>query len=714
MDFDQAQFATALADVCSAAETFRPPRRVSVAEGAADALYIKQPGGYVGPWAAAETPYMVEPMNMLASRRHEGLVFVGPARTGKTMGLLDGWLSYCVTCDPGDMLVVQMTQDKAREFSKTRVDRALRHSPKLAALQSTSKQDDNTHDKQFKHGMWLRIGWPTVSQLSSSDYRYVAFTDYDRMPTDIDGEGAAWGLGLKRTQTFLSRGMCLAESSPGYAVLDPNWQPVTPHEAPPTEGILGIYNRSDRRRWYWQHKHCGRWFEAAPGLDLFGLPPDDELIEIVREADLDAYSDEYNRIICPHCLAGIHPSEKHNLNLNGRWLLDGTSLDAKGRLHGDAARSSIAGYWMGGVAATYQGWKSLVMRHLQGLREYALSGSELALQNTVNTDQGRPYLSRAMVEGARNSGGPAERAEKDMERYVVPDETRFIVSTVDVQGGTNARFVVQVHAIGPHLEKWLVDRYEIRESLREGMGGKAPIDPAGYSEDWDLLTERVVRATYRTSDENTELRVKLVCVDSGGEDGVTDKAYAWYRRLRKENLHHRVRLVKGASAKGAPLIRESWVGNRKGREKGDIPLYLLHTNMLKDAASAGLRRATPGPGYVHLPSWLPKAGFDELQAEVRQPNGTWMQIRKRNETFDLLAYCHAGILILGADKIRNWDNPMQSWARPIASNSERMTREERREMKDNTLIATVPADAPKEPARPRRVGRRSARSDYLN
>lgn len=712
MDFDHEQFAVALADVCSPAETFRPPRRVTVAEGAVDALVIKQPGGYVGPWSAEETPYMVEPMNMLASRRHEGLVFVGPARTGKTMGLLDAWISYTVTCDPGDMLVVQMTQDKAREFSKTRVDRALRHSPKLAALQSTSKQDDNTHDKQFKHGMWLRLGWPTVSQMSSSDYRYVAMTDYDRFPTDIDGEGAAWGLGLKRTQTFLSRGMCMAESSPGYMVLDPNWQPVTPHEAPPTEGILGIYNRSDRRRWYWKHQQCGQWFEAAPGLDLFGLPPDDELIEIVREADLNALADEYNRIRCPHCAGRIEPSEKHALNLAGRWVTDGQTLDDKDQLQGDAARSSIAGYWMGGVAATYQGWKSLVQRHLQGLRDYALSGSELALQNTVNTDQGLPYLSRAMIEGARNAGSPAERADGEMARYVVPDQARFIIATVDVQGGTNARFVVQVHAIGPHREKWLIDRYEIKESLREGMGGKAPIDPAGYAEDWDILTERVVRATYRTTDENTELRVLRTIVDSGGEDGVTERAYAWFRRLRKEQLHMRVRLVKGASTKGAPLIRETWVGNRKGREKGDTPLYLLNSNMMKDAASAGLRRTTPGPGYVHLPKWLPKAAFDELQAEVRQPNGTWMQIRKRNETFDLLSYCQAGELILGVDKIRNWDAPLHAWARPIATNSERMTREERREMKDNELIAAVPDDQPVLP-KVRRVGRRSATSDYL-
>ena len=40
------------------------------------------------------------------------------------------------------------------------------------------------HDKTFAHGMWVRIAWPTIGNLSSTEYRYVAFTDYDRMPDD--------------------------------------------------------------------------------------------------------------------------------------------------------------------------------------------------------------------------------------------------------------------------------------------------------------------------------------------------------------------------------------------------------------------------------------------------------------------------------------------------------------------------------------------------
>lgn len=695
----------ALADCTSPHAAFRPPKRVTVSQGAHDALFLRQPGGYVGPWSADETPYMVEPMDMCASRRHEAVCFVGPARTGKTMGLLDGFISYAVTCDPGDALIVQMTQEKAREYSKTRVDRIIRHSPQVNALMSKTGHDDNTHDKLFRHGMWLKIGWPTVTQLSGSDYRYVMLTDYDRMPDDIDGEGSAYGLALKRTQTFLSRGMCMVESSPGRPITDPNWRQSTLHEGPPCTGVVGIYNRSDRRRWYWPCPHCDEYFEAKPGLDLFGLPDENDLLEIVREHDLDEISREYNRAICPHCGSLIAPTYKHALNKKGSWLADGQIILPGGRIEGDPTRSPIAGYWLGGAAAAYQSWQSLIMRYLQGLREYALTGSELTLQNTVNTDQGLPYMSILVANAKRAGAGPESRKDGDLQRFIIPDEARFLVAAVDVQGGQNAAFVVQVHAIGPNLEQWPIDRFSIVDSKREGLDGKpAPIDPASYSEDWDLITSLVVKATYRTNDEDRELKVKAVAVDTGGEDGVTLKAYEWYRRLRNENLQHNVMLVKGASTPGAPLIRESLVGAKRGstaNEKGDVPLYLLNTNLFKDAVSAALKRPIPGPAYVHIPSWLPKSWHDELHAEIRDEKGRWTKIKKRNEAFDLMCYIRALCVRLGADRPDFWDNP-PAWAKPLPENALAITREERRKMQAG--------DSQEAPAAMRR---RSTRSSYL-
>jgi phage terminase large subunit GpA-like protein len=704
---DDQHYAVALGDICAGYPALKPPKRVTVSQGASDNLVIKQPGAAGGPWSGDETPYMTEPMNMLASRRHEALVFVGPARTGKTAGLLLGWMAHNVVNDPGDMLFVQMSKEKAREFSKTDVDRAIRHSPNVQALKGTRAIDSNTFDSMFRHGMFLRIAWPTVSNVSGSTYRYVAITDLDRIANaeNVDGEGPLFDLARKRTTTFQSRGMCLAESSPGVEIESPDWRPATPHEAPPVRGILGIYNRSDRRRWYWRCPDCREGFEAAPGLGLFNLPSEAELIESVRSMSIPKLAAEWgSRIVCPHCGSIIDAKHKQHLNRTGRWLAEGQIIDVDGNVLNDPPPATIAGYWLGGVAATYQKWQSLVERYLQGLADYALTGNEETLKTTVNTDQGMPYMSRHLAEASSNKGAIEDRTDAALKRYVVPAETRCLLAAVDVQGGVNARFVVQVHAVGPNMEQWLVDRHEIRESLRDGVGGGfAPIDPASHPEDWDVLTEKLLRATWRTPIDGREIVLKMLTVDTGGEDGVTHNAYAWWRRLKGEKLHHRVMLYKGASEPKAPILRESMVGKRGGRSKPDVPLYQCNPNLLSDAVDAGLRRETPGPGFIHFPppkhprtnptGWLAASFFDELKSEVRLPNGTWSQIRKRNESFDLCRMIRAAMLKLGIDRV-DW-NRVPAWLAPLEKNSLLITVDERREMQQNERIPdAVPAPEP--------------------
>ena len=711
-------YETALRDLCESHWAFTPPQARTVAEGAAKSLIIKQTGAPSGPWSAEETPYMVYPMNMLASRLHEALVFVGPARTGKTAGLLLGWMAHTIVNDPGDMLFLQMTQDKAREFSKTDVSRAIDNSPDIKGMLSVAASDRNTHDVMFRNGAWVRIAWPTVSNVSGSTYRYVAITDLDRIANaeDVDGEGPLFSLARKRTATFLSRGMCLAESSPGIEQTDPTWIPATPHEAPPVTGILGIYNGSDRHRWYWQCTDCADWFEAAPGIGLFAMPSDDELIENIRTANMTELAKRYgSRIVCPCCGVEIPYKQKSNLNARGRWVADGQSLLPDGTLVGPEPSAKVTGFWLGGVAAAYQSWESLVYRHLQGLHDYALTGSEKSLQTTVNTDQGAPYMSRHLIESQGRGGGPMDRADHVLPRHMVPAETRCVIVSVDVQGGVKSRFVVQVMAVGPNREQWLVDRFEITQSKREGMGDEfAPIDPSSRPEDWNVLTDKLLLATWKTPIDGREIKAKRMIVDSGGEDGVTHNAYAWYRRIKAMGMAGRVRLYKGGSDRKAPIIKESLVGSPKG--KGDIPLLLCNTNLLADAVAAGLRRAGGGAGAYHFPpakhptlspeSWLPQAFFDELQAEVRQANGTWSQTRRRNESIDLCRMIYAGLLSLGVDKIRDW-NAVPAWLAPLDLNSEVVTVEDRRAMKENTTVS-----APDQPVRLIRPVKKPRRHAY--
>ena len=633
----------------------RAPRRMRVADAVAQYMRVPMGAGNSVPWDPLVAPYVIEPMNCLASREYDAVIFVGPARTGKTIGLIDGWVIYNVICDPADMLIIQMTEEKAREHSKKRLARTFRVSPEVVSRLSPNKNDNNVYDRTFLAGNYLKIGWPSVNIMSSSDYKCVALTDYDRFPEDIDGEGDAFSLASKRTTTFMSSGMTLVESSPGRDVKDVKWRRTSPHEAPPTTGILSLYNRGDRRRWYWPCPHCGEYFQ-----------PCGDVVAGFRDITDPVLASEAAYIQCPSCSGRIMPEHKRELNGRGVWLRDGESINADGSRYGDPRRSRIASFWMEGPAAAYQTLSQLVYKLLTAEQEYETTGSEETLKTVINTDWGLPYLPRASME-QRKSELLEQRAEPVPSRSV-PDGVNFLVATVDVQAGRHRRFVVQVTGYGSRGERWIIDRYNITQSLRGDSDGESQrIDPASYPEDWDVLLTDVFHKSWPlASDPSQQMRLMAMAVDSGGEDGVTDNAYKFWRRCRRDGLGKRIYLFKGDSIRRAKLITRTFPDNtgrtgRRAQAAGDVPLWLLQTDALKDRVNNALWRDSPGPGYVHFPDWLGSWFYDELTYEERSSDGKWSKPgRGANEAFDLMVYAEALVILHGYEKIRWPDAP--EWA----------------------------------------------------
>ncbi|EFH4994258.1 phage terminase large subunit family protein [Escherichia coli] len=633
----------------------RAPRRMRVADAVAQYMRVPMGAGNSVPWDPLVAPYVIEPMNCLASREYDAVIFVGPARTGKTIGLIDGWVIYNVICDPADMLIIQMTEEKAREHSKKRLARTFRVSPEVVSRLSPNKNDNNVYDRTFLAGNYLKIGWPSVNIMSSSDYKCVALTDYDRFPEDIDGEGDAFSLASKRTTTFMSSGMTLVESSPGRDVKDVKWRRTSPHEAPPTTGILSLYNRGDRRRWYWPCPHCGEYFQ-----------PCGDVVAGFRDIADPVLASEAAYIQCPFCSGRIMPEQKRELNGRGVWLRDGESINADGSRYGDPRRSRIASFWMEGPAAAYQTLSQLVYKLLTAEQEYETTGSEETLKTVINTDWGLPYLPRASME-QRKSELLEQRAEPVPSRSV-PDGVNFLVATVDVQAGRHRCFVVQVTGYGSRGERWIIDRYNITQSLRGDSDGESQrIDPASYPEDWDVLLTDVFHKSWPlASDPSQQMRLMAMAVDSGGEDGVTDNAYKFWRRCRRDGLGKRIYLFKGDSIRRAKLITRTFPDNtgrtgRRAQAAGDVPLWLLQTDALKDRVNNALWRDSPGPGYVHFPDWLGSWFYDELTYEERSSDGKWSKPgRGANEAFDLMVYAEALVILHGYEKIRWPDAP--EWA----------------------------------------------------
>jgi phage terminase large subunit GpA-like protein len=639
-------------------EMVRPPQETTVAESAARALKIVNPSGASGNWSAATTPYMVEPMNLARSRLYEAVVFMGPARSGKTVALVDGVLAYSIVDDPADCMVVQTSQAAASDFSKMRIKRAVRGSPELASRISSRSHDDNDFLKVFRSGMAIRFGWPSVGQLSGKDLRRVLMTDVDNITGDLSID-EAFGLALKRTQTYMSAGICIAESSPARDYVDRKWRAQSPHEAPPADGIATLYNRGDRRLLYWPCPECKEPFAALPGMALFKLPEFAELRERMLTEDPLKMAERYSNVCCPACGVEIEARHKRWMVDRGRWVGQGQRIWTDGTVTGERLRTRFASFWLGGVAAAYQSWASLVERYLQAVKQFATTGETKALKSTINVDQAMPF---SPPSAARQRG--AHEFQQRCETWTpahVPPGVRFLTAQVDVQAGQRRGFVIQVIGWGVNREHWVVDRYALKSSERVDVDGqRLPIDPSAYAEDWRRLIEKCIQRRYPLDDgSGRTMPVRLTVCDSGGEDGVTGRAYEFHRYLVTMRLAGRFRLVKGASSRNAPRVDQAYPDTRKtGRKsasRGDVPVLMLNTVELKDTVASDLARETPGAGYWHFPEWLPSSFYDELTAEERGAKG-WAKIGGKNESVDLCAYGEAAYVWCGGDKI-NWQSP---------------------------------------------------------
>jgi phage terminase large subunit GpA-like protein len=685
--------------VVASAEAVRPPERLTVSQAAEKYHIVNNPGTHVGPFSLERTPYLIEPMDELESLEFTGEILAGPARSGKSVMALN-WLAYTTICDPADMMFVNMTQNTARDWSQGDLARMLRYSPEVKKRLVPGRQNDNVHDKRFLSGMRLLIKWPTISELSGKTIRKLWLFDRDRMEDNVDKEGDPFDLTKKRAQTYRRFGMTVAESSPGREVTNAKWMPTTPHEAPPTTGILALYNRGDRRRWYWRCPQCNDPFEGDFKLLCYPQLPDP--MEAAQQVVME----------CPSCGFPIPPEMKHELNQGGKWIKEGQTWEADGSVSGTPRRSDIASFWLKGVAAAFISWPELVLKYLNALDEYERTGSEEALKVTVNVDQGLPYTPK-QAEAGRLPEELRERAQPYSKKGEVPPGVGFLVTTIDVQ---KASFVCHTFGVGPgvtpeQLEQgqlpkadiWHVDMWKIRKSKRlDDDGEHKPIDPASYPEDWDCLIEEVLTRTYPLADgSGRRMAVKIVACDSGGaaasamakknteKDGpkvsVTANAYEFWRKLRRgierpnlrplTGLHERFHLVKGQPSASAPEMHRTFPDSgQKGRfaiARGDVPVYLVNSNKVKDRVSNMLGRTEPG-GQVHFPVWFGADDkpldigwlYTQLTTEVRTAKGWENPSRRKNEAFDLLAYC-IGICLTIQIRLEhiNWTKP-PSWADP--------------------------------------------------
>jgi phage terminase large subunit GpA-like protein len=634
-----------------------PAEDISVTEAAERYMRVNVSGQWQ-PFRRDVTPYMVEPTDMISSRRYRGMVFCGPSQSGKTQ-MLQAAIAHAIRCAPGRVALFQMTRDAAKEFEINKLSPTVRNSPELRARQGVGRGSDNMYQKLFMGGTQLTLDWPTITKLSSTSIRLVLGTDYDHFPESIDGEGDAYTLMRARTRSFMSRGMVVVESSPGAPLTDEGWRAKTLHDCPPVKyGVLSLYPQGTRARWYWPCINCGAEFE--PTFARLVYPDSADPVEQGEAAEMR----------CPHCKKTFDHVAKRDLNGAGRWLHETDDGEIASLASGKVRRADLLSYWLDGTAAAFSSWAELVTQYESAVRKFNLTGDEESLKTAFNTGQAQPYQPRGAtsdfevtLQGLKDKSFDVKTA-----KGVAPNWTRYVEVSVDTQG---TYFSVGVTAFGEHGQHQPIDRFELNTPPPDAPGAEGrTLRPFQIAEDWAVLIA-LENMSWPVEGTDWALKPVSIAVDQQGGGATTDNAYSFYRGRKRAGEARRWFITRGRGGENLPdrvWLKAPESASGKRRVAKDVLTLNMATDRIKDAVMTSLRLTEEGQNYCAIPMWMDDAALNEFTAERRTAKG-WEKRpgMVRNESLDHLVQARAMHIWIKGERI-DWDSP-PVWARLDDSNS---------------------------------------------
>jgi phage terminase large subunit GpA-like protein len=675
-------YRTLLAEVCQwadpallfarASTRLIPPRRVSVADYAAEYRYLLNTGGgYVGRWQHDVVPYLAGPMDALTDRGRDTVVIVGPGQSAKT-SVAENWLFYSVNVNPGKLLWYMQNNDSLEPYVKDRINFGLidAHPELIKAKLGKASTDNSLHYKRFITGMVVEFLTATANSLINKSAPWVVGDEIDAWDKSIGAPKAL--LDVRRQAYSGSKILLMSHPDRARGLDDADW----------SDGIMLYYRDSDRATWWWPCPECGAYSSPNPGavrhMPITYRERDDKGQPLpLDDVALSA------RMACPCCgYAEIADDQRKAMNSAGKWVFAGQTIDEDGTVSGVPIVTDIAGFWIVGAMSPFVkgGIAGLVRSRVEAERNYdqnPTSENETTLKGVMAKQWGWPYKRRA-GQGSIDASVLADRAEA-IPLGMVPHGVRFITVSIDVQG---TWFEVLVRGWGRQGESWVIERRKVFKTL-DPDGTERQVNPAVRLEDWTALDGLFTDTWPLQGDTARGMRARCVVVDMHGAAGVTERAYKTWRRWKGAGLvrHHgfnaeKLQLYNGLLLRGGGSVEASRLvisypdtarAANKAAAAGSVPVGRFNPNAFKDDLLAQLQRAEVGPDYVHFSAGLknpepPHEFFEQFLAERRTSGGRWEKVEgvARNEAIDLMAMSHVAAWYWGMGRI-NWDSP-PAWA----------------------------------------------------
>ena len=573
---------------------WRPSERLLVSDWA-DKYRILPPKASAEPgeWRTDRVPYIKEILDQLSPQSPaQRIVFMKSAQVAGTEAGLN-WIGYNIHQNPGPMLHVQPSIDVLKKVAKQRINAMVESMPCLVERIAENKSRDTGNTmfmKEYPGGILILTGANSAAGLRSMPIRDLFLDEIDAYPEDVDGEGDPVELAIKRTTTF-SRRKIFLNSTPT----------IKGHSR-----IEDEYLQTDRRRFYVPCPHCHQY-------QFLRWKDEDGTYRLVWKRDENGnHMPETAQYKCEHCDDLIGESHKTWMLAHGEWRATAKAEDPR-----------MVGYHISALYSPlgWKSWEDIVRDFLKA------KGNAEKMKTWVNTTLGETWEEAG---DGISSHFLAARAE-DYPRGVVPNDAAVLIGSCDVQGD---RLEAKVVAYGPGEESWLID-YQI-------FWGDPDWRMDNPDSPWHELDKWRVQEFMR--EDGKPMRLSILGIDSG--DGNKQAAVYDYVQPRQQQ---RVFATKGEKSLAFPgLAQESTT------KRSHIRLWRFATMTAKDRIFSRVALALPGPGYIHIPQWVPDQYYDQMTAEKKvmirnrktgRSHAEYVQ-SGRNEALDLEVYCLCLLFVL--------------------------------------------------------------------
>ena len=387
-----------------AKETMAPPPDLTVSEWADTYRRLSsESSAEPGQWRTSRAPYQREILDSITDPNYEDIVIMASAQVGKSEIVLNA-VGYHIDFDPAPILIIQPTEQKAKDFSKERLAPMLRDSPALRNKVADSKSRDGgntTLQKSFPGGYVALGGANAPSGLASRPIRILLADEIDRFPVSAGSEGDPLDLAEKRTNNFYNRKKIKVST-------------------PTNKGTSRI------------------------------------------EAEFNLSTKEYYHLPCPSC--GVYQplkwaqisfeSESHACRACGSLHNEYEWKDQKGKWVAEQPDSTIRGFHLNELLSPWRKWKEIIA----AFKKAKIKGPE-AMKVWVNTSLGETWEEEGEQLDETDLFNRREVYESDL-----PEDVKILTAAVDVQ---DDRFEIEVVGWGRGKESWGIEYHQIYGDLKQ-------------------------------------------------------------------------------------------------------------------------------------------------------------------------------------------------------------------------------------------------------